>query len=218
MKITVLSDIHADLDRLTLAAPILRDGDALVVSGDLSAHGDLQELRDVIRALQAVQPVLMVIPGNMDGPRSVDLFKELGVNIHGQVRELDGVGFAGAGASTPTPFGTPFELPEADIVSLLASGFDGCTSPRRVAVCHTPPHGTRVDRILMGRHVGGRQIRAWIETHQPDVFLSGHIHEAPGVDRLGETVLLNPGPFRRGGVGIVEIPEKGPAIARVVRV
>lgn len=218
MKITVLSDIHADLDRLVRATPILRDSDALVVSGDLSGHGDLQELRYVIRALQDVQPVVMVIPGNMDGPRSVDLFKELGVNIHGQYVEMNSVGFAGAGASTPTPFGTPFELPEAEIVALLDTGFDGCTASRTVAVCHNPPHGTRVDRILMGRHVGGKQIRAWIERVQPDVFLSGHIHEAPGVDRLGDTVLLNPGPFRRGGVGIVEIPEKGPAIARVVQV
>ena len=218
MKLTVLSDIHADLDRLTMASSILADSDVLIVSGDLSRHGDPVELRDVIRQLQEINPVVMTVPGNMDGAAAVSLMKEMNVNLHGEARELDGVWFAGAGGSTPTPFGTPFELPETEIIALLDSGFPGEPMGRRVAVCHNPPHGTKVDRILMGRHVGGKLIREWVEQMQPDLFLSGHIHEAAGVDRLGETVLVNPGPFRRGGIGVIEIPEKGPVIAQVVRI
>ena len=58
MKLTVISDIHAELDRLTLAAPVLADSDALIVSGDLTCHGNTNELRDVIRRLQEIQPVV----------------------------------------------------------------------------------------------------------------------------------------------------------------
>ncbi len=217
MKITVISDIHADLGKLTLAAPVLADSDVLVVSGDLTRHGDPDELKDVVSRLKAVNENLMAIPGNMDGAHSVQLLEDLGVSLHGVSRTVEMVRFAGAGGSMQTPFGTPFELPESEIVALLEKALEG-PAERRVAVCHNPPYGTKVDRVMLGRHVGGRRIRAFVEKVKPDVFLSGHIHESAGVDRIGDTVLVNPGPFRRGGIGLVTIPEKGPAFGEVVTV
>ncbi len=217
MRITVISDIHADLTRLGAATPVLTDSDVLVVSGDLSRHGDPDELKDVVSRLQEVHETVMAIPGNMDGAHSVQLLEDLGVNLHGVSRTLEMVRFAGAGGSMQTPFGTPFELPESEIVALLESGLAG-PAERRVAVCHNPPYGTKVDRIMLGRHVGGRRIRAFVEKAKPDVFLCGHIHESVGVDRIGDTLLVNPGPFRRGGIGVVTIPDKGPAFGEVVRI
>lgn len=217
MKITVISDIHADMTRLTAAAPVLADSDVLVVSGDLTRHGDPDELKDVVSRLLAVNETLLAVPGNMDGPHSVQLLEELGVNLHGVSRKMELVRFAGAGGSTQTPFGTPFELPESEIVALLEAGMKG-PAERRVVVCHNPPYGTEVDRVMLGRHVGGRRIRTFVEKVKPDVFLSGHIHESPGIDRLGDTLLVNPGPFRRGGIGVVTIPDKGPAFAELVTV
>jgi len=64
---------------------------------------------------------------------------------------------------------------------------------RTVYVTHSPPWGTLLDRLYDGRPVGSRAIRSFIERHQPPLTLHGHIHESPGVDRIGATVSVNPG-------------------------
>jgi Icc-related predicted phosphoesterase len=68
-------------------------------------------------------------------------------------------------------------------------------------IVHTPPRGTTCDLIGADRHVGSRAVRAFIERHQPPLFLGGHIHESPRVpggsfrDRIGRSVVVNPGQF-----------------------
>ncbi|HTK32742.1 MAG TPA: metallophosphoesterase [Candidatus Saccharimonadaceae bacterium] len=69
-----------------------------------------------------------------------------------------------------------------------------------VVVTHSPAHGTHCDMIGGGTHVGSRAIRAFVEEHQPPLVLSGHIHESPRIasayrDRVGDTILVNPGQF-----------------------
>lgn len=60
---------------------------------------------------------------------------------------------------------------------------------------HTPPHDTLCDIVGDGIHVGSSAVRDFILDAQPDVCLCGHIHESRAVDRLGRTVLVNPGAF-----------------------
>ena len=67
-----------------------------------------------------------------------------------------------------------------------------------VCVFHGPPHGTALDQIPGGVHVGSREIRKFLEAHKPLLSLHGHIHESPAVsgrfvDRLGGTICVNPG-------------------------
>jgi hypothetical protein len=69
-----------------------------------------------------------------------------------------------------------------------------------VFVLHSPPRDTLCDVMAGGRHVGSRAIRRFVETHQPPLVLSGHIHESPRVsgawrDAVGRTVVVNPGQF-----------------------
>jgi len=75
--------------------------------------------------------------------------------------------------------------------------------PRKtVAVIHSPPFETRCDVLFNGEHIGSRAIRRWIERHQPLLTLHGHIHESPSqsgsfFDRIGSTVVINPGASAR---------------------
>jgi Icc-related predicted phosphoesterase len=64
---------------------------------------------------------------------------------------------------------------------------------KTVYVTHSPPWGTSLDRLYNGTPVGSRAIRSFIERHRPPLTLHGHIHESPGVDRIGPTVSVNPG-------------------------
>jgi Icc-related predicted phosphoesterase len=67
-------------------------------------------------------------------------------------------------------------------------------------VLHSPPRDTLCDAMSGGYHVGSRAIRNFVETHQPPLVLSGHIHESPRVsgawrDAIGRTTVVNPGQF-----------------------
>jgi hypothetical protein len=71
-------------------------------------------------------------------------------------------------------------------------------------ICHTPPFDTRLDRLMNGTPVGSPAVRAFIEAHRPQVCVVGHIHEGRGVDRVGDTLVLNAGALRDGGYVVVE--------------
>jgi uncharacterized protein len=65
---------------------------------------------------------------------------------------------------------------------------------RTVYVVHTPPFATTLDRLQGGiTPIGSRALRAFIERRQPPLTLHGHVHESPGVERMGRTVCVNPG-------------------------
>lgn len=69
-----------------------------------------------------------------------------------------------------------------------------------IYVLHSPPRDTACDVISTRQHVGSRAIRAFVETRQPRLVLSGHIHESPRVsgawrDTVGRTPVVNPGQF-----------------------
>src|SRR5207245_9185802 len=97
-------------------------------------------------------------------------------------------------------FYTPVDCREQEMAAYLLTRSDTLTDPRyTVRVAHCPPHQTALARIHSGLHVGSHSVRSFIETYQPDLCISGHIHEAPGEDTIGQTLLLNPGMLAQGG-------------------
>jgi len=70
--------------------------------------------------------------------------------------------------------------------------------PKKILVSHTPPYNTNTDVIESGQHVGSKAIREFIERHQPEICLTGHIHESRNIDRIGKTLILNPGMLSDG--------------------
>jgi Icc-related predicted phosphoesterase len=65
---------------------------------------------------------------------------------------------------------------------------------RTIYVLHSPPFATTLDRLHKGiTPIGSRAIRTFIDRLQPPLTLHGHVHESPGVERLGRTVCVNPG-------------------------
>lgn len=68
-----------------------------------------------------------------------------------------------------------------------------------VLVAHSPPYGTRLDRLPhIAEPLGSRAIRHLIEVGRPVLSLHGHLHESPELtgtyrDRVGEATCVNPG-------------------------
>jgi len=195
-----VGDIHGDVANLARIPDIGR-ADGVIVTGDLTIRGQRPEGKRVIDAIRAINPAVHAQIGNMDNQDIDDWLTDQGINLHRRVAELaPGVGVMGVGWSTPTPFGTPSEICEEglsrwiDETHALAGDY-----ARLVVVVHTPPYGTATDRLPSGVHVGSPAVREFLARVQPLLCITGHIHESRGQDRIGETVVINPGPLSAGG-------------------
>lgn len=64
---------------------------------------------------------------------------------------------------------------------------------KTVYVMHTPPFATGLDRLHGIAAIGSRAVKRFIEVRRPPLTLHGHVHESPGIERVGKTVCANPG-------------------------
>ncbi len=199
-------DIHGNVDRFG-EIDALAGARGVLISGDLTNNGDAQKAGEILEAIRVINPNVYAQYGNMDLPE-VNVFLEAqGWNLHARARTLDAgdasapaVGVIGLGASTPTPFGTPSEYPDSQMAAWLQAADEQAKDfPLLILVSHTPPYDTATDCISFGQHVGSQAVRAFIEKRQPDVCLTGHIHESRAVDTIGKTVIVNPGALGDGG-------------------
>lgn len=196
----VLGDIHDDIDRFA-EIPELPEADGVIVTGDITVGGGVKQAERVLDVIARHNPHVLAQIGNMDRAEVTDWLAGKGWNLHAAVLELaPTVAIFGVGASTFTPFGTPSEFPESHFATWLDDAWKRARNwPKTVLVSHNPPKDTLCDVLPNGMHVGSTAVREFIQETQPDICLCGHIHEARGLDRIGRTVVINPGNFGAGG-------------------
>jgi len=185
--------------------PVLREADSAILTGDLTHFGDPPDAFRIVNAVREHCPNVLAVTGNLDMPWVIDAFRDAGISLHGEGRRLGRLGIFGCGGSNITPMDTPTELEEDEIGRVLERGHAAVAdAPVRLMICHTPPYDTRLDRLVNGTPVGSPAVRTFVETRRPEVAVVGHIHEGRGTERVGETLVLNPGPLRDGGYVLVE--------------
>lgn len=224
MKLLVVSDIHADIERILPLLDKIKEldmeFDVVICPGDIIdvnippgfKSEDIAKI--IIEEFKTLGKPLLMIPGNMDG-EIIDFLKKEGVSIHQDGLVIGDCGFYGFGGAR-TPFGTPFEPAEDAIKLGLEIGFSKVKNMKhKIQVTHVPPYNTKLDVISSGAHVGSENVRKFIEEKKPILSISAHIHEARGVDKLNETFLINSGKFTEGYCGIVEI-ERGKVSGKVI--
>jgi Icc-related predicted phosphoesterase len=152
-----------------------------------------------------------VMPGN-DDPPGVDLAIERADRIEAcddRVVEFDGYTMVSLGYSNRTPFDSPRELDEEELlarIEVLASEVDNMG--RCVFNLHVPPFDSGLDTApeldadltvvtVAGQPsmapCGSTAVREAIERYQPLVSLHGHVHESRGANQIGRTLCINPG-------------------------
>ena len=178
----------------------------IIVTGDLTNKGDKRKAQSILGEITEVNPSVYALTGNMDTREIRSLLENKGMSIHARGIALNKrVGLAGVGCSLPTPFGTPSEVSDESLANWLEQAVaDIRHFPRTILATHNPPLNTIADRLSDGRHVGSKNIRQFIEQNQPDVVVTGHIHEAIGEERLQKTKLVNPGPLASGGYVVIQ--------------
>lgn len=194
MKLLAISDIHGDIRAIQRLVRIVNDCDAVVITGDITDFGGAEQANAVLSELAVLQIPVLAVTGNCDSSPVEKAMTQNHCNVANVPIQLNGFTFIGFKYPVPDNQVLPNEsiflnTPQIPIVLLT----------------HEPPWDTDVDLQASTRHRGSRAVRSWIEQHQPILAVSGHIHEAYGIDRIGSTVLVNPGPLRNGQYAIIEL-------------
>lgn len=167
----------------------------------------LSEYKKIKDKFSKIAVPVLTIPGNHDTSLEGILEEE---DLHLKSREIKGVRFAGYGGADIIPIWMPEEL-----VIPFREGWQGFTffsepygflskEDPDVALVHMPPLGAcdvvnknHTEDAKGEKHVGSQGIEAYILQESPNLVLSGHIHEAIGVERLGRSYVINPGNLGR---------------------
>jgi Icc-related predicted phosphoesterase len=206
VRIIAVSDLHYRLAHYDWLVRAAADADVIALTGDLAdvVNPVPMEVQVVVLAkylnLMASSAKVLAASGNhdLDGPGA------LGEQVAGWLQR-SGVGDVHVdGASvdvgdirfTVCPWWDGPKTRDAVAAQLAAAAVD---RPRLwIWLYHAPPAGTVLCRDGR-REFPDHDLAAWIAEHQPDIVLSGHIHQAPWIeggswhDRLGRTQVFNPG-------------------------
>ena len=132
------------------------------------------------------------------------------------------------GYSNRTPWDSPRELDEAELLALLERMYGEVEDPDGlICVFHPPPSGTELDqapaidaefKVVLENgepkmiNVGSTAVRKFFLERQPLLGLHGHVHDSRAEQRLGRTLCLNPGSQYSEGVlmgAIVRLSDSG---------
>ncbi|MDR1241285.1 MAG: metallophosphoesterase family protein [Deltaproteobacteria bacterium] len=196
----VFGDLHGDVHNVEEIID-LDEASGVILTGDLTFMGGISAGSKVLEAIASHNHNIYAQIGNMDKPELTGHLKKHYFNLHGEAQfihpEITAIGLGGA---PRTPFNTPSEFSEEEIGILLKHAFFQAGEYKNlVLISHSPPADTACDCLENGTHVGSRTIRKFIEQVQPALCLCGHIHESKAVDRIGGTVVINPGALTDGG-------------------
>ena len=196
MKIVVIGDIHGKLNLTVEMQNEMKDADLIFLNGDLTDFGDPSRIHDLLDELKKHSDAeIKAVPGNCDTHDGFLELERLGINMHRSAKVLGDLGIMAVGGSNETPFGTPIEFTEDDIEQFLLETYEPVADCDSVILfSHVPPKDTAIDIISTGAHVGSQSLREFILNHSKlKLVICGHIHEAKGVDTLGETFIVNHG-------------------------
>lgn len=205
MRLLCITDIHSEVDRFEKILASEPPADLLIIGGDFTNFGKPPEVDHLLKLAQAHSPQVLAIAGNCDSAEIDRFLLDRGVSLHQRGVRINDIGFFGLSAMPPWR-GDMYEFPEADLDRFLAAGFAQVEgSARYIMVPHCPPHHSEVDRSGSGAHVGSTAVRQWLDKVKPILVVCGHIHEARGQAKIGDTIVVNCGPAKNGNYAVAEV-------------
>jgi Icc-related predicted phosphoesterase len=199
LRIAAVGDIHFDgLSRGSLAplfADICRAADVLVLCGDLTTHGEPDQVRGLLAEMEGVTIPVVTVLGNHDYEGGAeeeisDLLRDRDVRVlDGSNCVIEGIGFAGVkgfgggfNRGMLGPFGEKlykeFVQAAIDEALKLETALRTLDAETRVALLHYAP----IPETLAGEpevifpFLGSSRLLPPIETYRASVVFHGHAH------------------------------------------
>lgn len=211
MKVIAGTDFHGSRGAFEAFARNIgqHKADLAVICGDITNFGTVEQAKNLLEILTEVNAPIVFVPGNCDPPSLTDLQIKGLTCIHGEILTYNNLSFIGLGGSTISPFNTFFEMNEEEIASILNKCVENLRKITHrkdiILISHSPPKNTKLDKTFSGAHVGSISVRRFIEENKPILVFCGHIHEAKGIDYIGNSVIVNPGPAKQGNYALATI-------------
>ncbi len=213
MKVLVISDIHGSTENIEKLQSVFKDCDLVLFGGDFARFNHAETGKPALEALRKSHDSVFAVLGNCDEAEFISEVEDADMSVQKSMVFTDGLVIAGSGGGSKFSGDTPFERTEEELVSdfdVIKNSLaqikdeDGkCSS--LVLIMHNPPKDTKADMIPGGIHVGSEQLRKFVEEVQPLLVVTGHIHESAGIDKIGETTVINPGALLEGKYAVAEI-------------
>lgn len=168
------------------------EGDVLILAGDLTRTGSLDEVAELNDYLAALpHRHKLVVAGNHDWcfqlqPQEARALLTAATYLEDEAVVLEGVKFYGS-PWQPWFFDWAFNLPRGPELAAVWARIPEDTD---VLVTHGPPLGFG-DRTRREQRVGCEDLLNRVRVVRPKLHLFGHIHEDPGVWHEGGTAFAN---------------------------
>ena len=207
MKFLVLSDIHGNIDALDKLDEQFSQADAVLFAGDFARFKHPETGLPVLEKLLTKHEVIFSVIGNCDEPEFLAKIEARDCSIQKALVFHEGLAFSGSGGATPFTNDTPNERPEEEILEDFALVTQATEQQwdNLIMIMHNPPKDTKCDTVPGGIHVGGPLSAELIKKIQPLAVITGHIHESAGIDKIGNTTVINPGALLEGKYAWLEV-------------
>ena len=206
MRCLVVGDLHYSLPQYDWVVHVAPRYDLVIIAGD---HLDLSSPVDGRAQTVVIQKYLELLSGKTkvvtcSGNHDLDSRNEEGEKTAAWIAEVSRAGVPADG-----------ETIEMDgILFSICAWWDGPIARERIDAqlkrdaarrsgpwvwVHHAPAANSPTSWGGSRSHGDEVLSAWIDLHQPDMVLSGHIHQSPftkagsWVDRIGKTLVFNMG-------------------------
>jgi uncharacterized protein len=192
-KILAAGDFHGDASITKRLADRAHKEkvDLVILTGDITSP---IETKNLLKPFIDKGEKVIFVPGNWDSTEVVDFLSHLyGIkNVGNHYVKYDDVGIFGIGSPD-----WQMELDDKKAYDKLKKDFDKIKDlKKKILVSHLHAAGTKSE---FSGVEGSPALRKAIEKFQPDLFLSGHIHEAEGLEeKIGKTRVISVG--RKGTI------------------
>jgi uncharacterized protein len=191
-KVMAVSDIHGDSGLAKKLAKKAKEEnvDIVILAGDLTWLDT--EMKDIVKPFQDIGKEVLLIPGNHETNDTIDSIASAYAktkNIHGYSIKKNDVGIFGAGYDTSTG---PFWIEEKELFEKLKKGHSKIKNlDKKIMVAHTHHEGSKAEKLGWQ---GSQALKKAVKEFKPDILISGHIHEAGGLqEKIGKTKVFHVG-------------------------
>ena len=217
MKLLVISDIHANCDVLDKLDEQFSQADAVLFAGDFAECFKPETGKSALEKLCSKHETIFSVLGNCDNIEFIENLEDQDICVEKSLVFHEGLAVAGAGGGTIFTGKTEFERTEEEILSdfdivlnSVEQSGDKSLWNNLILISHNPPKAEKVDAVNAELHAGSQKFTDFIMENQPLAVICGHIHEGTGVEKLGNTTVINPGSIGEKGTYVwLEIEKAG---------
>jgi uncharacterized protein len=154
----------------------------------------LIETKNILKPFIDKKEKVLFVPGNWDSSEAIDFLSKLyGIeNIGDHYVKYKNIGVFGIGSPD-----WQLSLNEEKTFNKLKKDFNKIKDlEKKIMISHIHSSGTKAE---FSGFPGSKGIKKAIKEFQPDLFISGHIHEAEGMEeKIGKTRVISVG--RKGKI------------------